>query len=272
MIFPQGHTSSHRFKQASASSEHASVWFLSSENIRSKLHTTKELLLSDKFTRGDINCAVIKCLSKLILFHSKFSIPCSSLLKCTSLVALPVIRRFVVQWIIGIRSRHESLNAYKDGSNLKGGTPFVLQNIQTNAPQSVHIWMINLRQEPDFGRTHRILFWQEELQFVSPVCRFFIWSDLVKRKTRKDLTFIRRISRPRDNYIKVPTIIIMWDRTDSRFWLLSQPLCFLPIGRSHTSIVCCECKNAKNRVNQAIIILYSYVMMRTEMLQCPLKM
>lgn len=73
------------------------------------------------------------------------------------LISLPVISHVVVQRIVRIGSRQQTLNTQKDCSNLQSGRPLVLKNIQTNATQSIDVGVIYFSQEPHFRRSHGVI-------------------------------------------------------------------------------------------------------------------
>jgi len=53
------------------------------------------------------------------------------------------------------------LDGEEDGSDLKGGRPIALENIETDAAELVNIGVVNLGQESDLRRCHRVIIWEE---------------------------------------------------------------------------------------------------------------
>jgi hypothetical protein len=45
-----------------------------------------------------------------------------------------------------------------------------LQDIQTDATQTINVRVVDLCQETDFGRGHRIIVWKEELESEDTTC------------------------------------------------------------------------------------------------------
>lgn len=52
----------------------------------------------------------------------------------------------------------------QDCPDLEGRAPLVLQNVQADATQLVHIGVVDLGQEADLGGRHRVILREEQLQ------------------------------------------------------------------------------------------------------------
>lgn len=50
-----------------------------------------------------------------------------------SLIGLPIFSCLVVQRVVRVWGAEQGLNTEKDGTDLKGGTPLVLENVETDA-------------------------------------------------------------------------------------------------------------------------------------------
>lgn len=123
-------------------------------------------------------------------------------------VTLPHFGGFVVQRIIGIGGGQESLNRQEDSSDLKSGTPFVFQNIQTYSAQAINIWMKDSRQKSHLWRRHWIVLRKEELKTEMPLG---VWA------------FIRT----RDHDTEKSCICVAWNSADSWDRFTLQSLSFL---------------------------------------------
>merc|ERR1740116_119215 len=91
------------------------------------------------------------------------AVPC--ILERLCFVCLPQLCNVVCQRIVGVGCRKKSLDGEKDGSNLKSRTPLLLQDVQADSPKLVYVWVVDPRDEPDFWSSHRVIFWQKQLQF-----------------------------------------------------------------------------------------------------------
>merc|ERR1719188_1307462 len=77
-----------------------------------------------------------------------------------------MVRHGGVQRVKRLWRAEQSLDAQEDGSDLKGRAPFVLQYIQADATKLVNVGVVDLCQEADLGRLHRIALRQEELKLI----------------------------------------------------------------------------------------------------------
>lgn len=57
----------------------------------------------------------------------------------------------------------------------KLGQKPTLENIETNPPELVDIWMVYLGQEPDLWRSHGIIVREEELELENATCLTVSW-------------------------------------------------------------------------------------------------
>jgi len=77
----------------------------------------------------------------------------------TFLILFPEISNFLIEWIIQVWKRHQSLNGEKDRSDLKSWRPLVFQDIKANSSQFIDIWMVDLGSEEDLWWHHWVLVW-----------------------------------------------------------------------------------------------------------------
>jgi hypothetical protein len=61
--------------------------------------------------------------------HRELAVPSFGLLQRTTLVPLPVVRRFIVERVVWIWGGHQRLNADKHSTNLQCRAPLVLKNV-----------------------------------------------------------------------------------------------------------------------------------------------
>ncbi len=76
-------------------------------------------------------------------------------------------------------------------------TIITFQDVQTDPAQFVHIRMVDFGHESDLGSSHGILLWEEQLQFERPALK-------------------GRILRPGDHHMEIPSVSLIWLRSDSR--------------------------------------------------------
>lgn len=86
-------------------------------------------------------------------------------------VRFPVLSHIIRKWVVRIRCRQQRLNGEEDGADLQRGTPLVLENVQADAPELVDVGVVDFRQKAHFGRRHRIVLAQKQLQFEDAACR-----------------------------------------------------------------------------------------------------
>merc|ERR1719234_421909 len=85
------------------------------------------------------------------------AVPC--ILERLCFVGLPQLCNVVCQRIVRVGCRKKSLDGEKDGSNLKSRTPLLLEDVQTDSPKLVYVWVVDPCNEPDFWSSHRVIFW-----------------------------------------------------------------------------------------------------------------
>jgi len=133
------------------------------------------------------------------------------------LILLIVLCYICSKRVIGVRCAQKSLYRKKDSSDLKSRRPFVFQDVQADATQFIDIRVVDLGQKPDLRWSHRIFFWQKELQFEDSTLEWTsVWT--------------------LDRYIKVPKVIVMGRRCDSWRGIGHESFRFLdnPLGERHT--------------------------------------
>lgn len=45
-----------------------------------------------------------------------------------------------------------------------------LQDVEANTTQLVDVWVVDLGQEANLGRSHGVVFWEEELELEDSAC------------------------------------------------------------------------------------------------------
>jgi hypothetical protein len=86
-------------------------------------------------------------------------------------VLLPMFGNIVGKRIVWVGCAEEGLDWEQDSSDLKSRRPLILENVEANSAELVDIGMINLGQEADLGRSHRIIIGQEQLQLEDTICK-----------------------------------------------------------------------------------------------------
>lgn len=64
----------------------------------------------------------------------------------------------------------QRLDREEDGADLEGGGPAVLEDVEADAAELVDVGVVDLGQEADLGRRHRVLFREEELELELAAC------------------------------------------------------------------------------------------------------
>lgn len=77
---------------------------------------------------------------------------------------LPLLRYSLIQWIFRIRRSQESLYTQQYCSDLQGGTPVVLEDVETNTTQAIDVGVVDSCEEAYLRRAHRVVVWKEELE------------------------------------------------------------------------------------------------------------
>ena len=78
-------------------------------------------------------------------------------------VGFKVFSDRLVKRIIKVGSGKQNLDRQQDRSDLEGGAPLVLQDVEADAAQLVDVGVVNLRAEENLGWRHGVLLGQEEL-------------------------------------------------------------------------------------------------------------
>ena len=120
----------------------------------------------------------------------------------------------------------------KHRSNLQRRRPFVLQYIQAYSSQFIHIWVIYLRQKPNFRGCHWVILWQKQFQLIYAA-------------------FIGRRRRSKYNHIEISQILFTWRCTDSIHRFTNQPLCLFDDPTRKLSFLFLHCISSR---------LYQYVL------------
>lgn len=111
-----------------------------------------------------------------------------------------------------IRSRKESLYREQDGPYLERRAPSVFENVEADSSELVNVGMVNLGQESNFRRSHRVLFWQEQFELECAAC-----PPISNEESRVvELTLEGRRVRTGNQYIKVTQILFV--RRSSNPW------------------------------------------------------
>ena len=134
--------------------------------------------------------------------------PLLSLLDGLLLVGLPGISDFLIQWIIQVGQRHQSLDGEQDRSDLESRRPLVLQNIETDSSKLVDVGMVDLGSEQNLWWHHWVLIWQEKLAI-------------------EDSSFVRGLTWTCDLHVEVSGIGFIWLSINAHNWVLSKSLSFL---------------------------------------------
>jgi len=95
--------------------------------------------------------------------------PVTSSLDCSVLVLLPALCNIVGERIVGIRCAKKGLDGEEDSSDLEGGRPVALQNVKADSAESVDVGMVDLGEEADFGRGHRVVIRKEKLKLEGAI-------------------------------------------------------------------------------------------------------
>lgn len=132
----------------------------------------------------------------------------SSTLQGLLFVVLPYFGHIVVQRIVRIGCTQKSLDGQQNGSDLKGRTPLVLQDVQTDSSEFVDIGVIDFGQKADFGWGHGIVSGQEQFQL-------------------EDTLFVRGLFRSLNGNGKISEIFCVRSRADSGDGFLNQTARFL---------------------------------------------
>ena len=67
--------------------------------------------------------------------------------------------------------REEGLDREEDGADLEGRGPLVLEDVEADAPELVDVRVVDLGEEAHFGRRHRVVFREEQLELELAACR-----------------------------------------------------------------------------------------------------
>ena len=120
----------------------------------------------------------------------------------------PLLRHSVVQRVVWVRRAEERLDAQQHGSDLQCRRPVLLQNIQTNSTQFVHIRVVYFSQKTHFRRHHGIVVRQEKLEV-------------------EKAAFEGTLNRSCDLNMEITGVSRVWVRVNARHWFIRQFLRFL---------------------------------------------
>ena len=59
----------------------------------------------------------------------------------------PVLGSLVVEGVVRVRRRHKRLDRNEHSPDLKRRTPLVLEDVEADPPESVHVRVVDLRDE-----------------------------------------------------------------------------------------------------------------------------
>lgn len=155
-------------------------------------------------------------------FPSRFRILGSPFLGgCNSglLILLPALGDICSERVIRVRSTEEGLDRQEDSSDLKSGRPVILEDIEANTTKLIDVWVENLGQESNLGRSHWIIVGEEELE-------------------AENTTLIRRLGGTVNLDIEISEVILVRNGTDSWNRLGHEPFCLFnnALGESHGGV------------------------------------
>lgn len=139
------------------------------------------------------------------------------------LILLPALGDICSERIIRVRSTEESLDRQEDSSDLKGGRPVILEDIEANTTKLIDVWVEDLGEESNLGRSHWIIVGEEELE-------------------AENTALIRRLGRTVNLDIEISEVILVRNGTDSWNRLGHEPFCLFDnaLGESHDGVGVCE--------------------------------
>ena len=138
--------------------------------------------------------------------------PLLGLLDSTLLISLPGIGDLLIQRIVQVWERHQSLDGEEHRSNLESWRPLVLQDIEANSAELVNVGVVDLGSEEHLGWNHWVFIRQEEFAV-------------------KDATFVRGLGGTSDLDEEMSWVFLIWFGVNADDWVLSETLSFLQCKR-----------------------------------------
>ena len=135
--------------------------------------------------------------------HRVFGSPFSSCTVVSSFVCFEKLSNIWNQWIVGIWVGEKAANGKQDLADGQGGTPLILQNVQTNSSIGVDVAMINASGEVDLRWFERIISWEMNVK-------------------KEDTASIRGVIWTHDGGLPVEHIISDWTSGTVGWRILSQ--------------------------------------------------
>jgi len=134
--------------------------------------------------------------------------PLSGLVDGSLLVGLPVVGNALIEWVIAVWCRHQSLDGKQNSLDLEGWGPLVLEDIETDTSELVNVWMVNLGSEEHLWWDHWVVLWQVEFELEHAT---LIWA----------VGWARHLDE------EVSAVSLGWLGIDTDDWLGSESLCLL---------------------------------------------
>ena len=138
--------------------------------------------------------------------------PLLGLLDSTLLISFPGIGDLLIQRIIQVWERHQSLDREEHRSNLESWRPLVLQDIEANSAELVNVGVVDLGSEEHLGWNHWVFIRQEEFAV-------------------KNATFVRGLGGTSDLDEEMSWVFLIWFGVNADDWVLSETLSFLQCKR-----------------------------------------
>lgn len=95
-------------------------------------------------------------------------------------------------------------------------TALTLQHVQAYPAQAVDVWVVDLGQEANLGRRHRVVVREEQLQLEHAVYS----GQSESHRARQSRTFVWRLGRTIDGHVEVTEVVLVRDCRDPRDGLL----------------------------------------------------
>ena len=159
-----------------------------------------------------IKLGLYSIVSLISILNSPFS--CS--LYCAFRVSFEEVGNFLVEWVVKVGCAHQCLNREEYGSNLEGGTPFILEDVKANSAEFINVRVEDFRTEKNLWSDHGILIWEIEFSMEHTT---FVGGSFWSCYFNKEVT----------------VVLLRWFCVNTNYWLLSKSLSFF-----HNSWWCCH--------------------------------